>query len=195
MQHLLCAAAMLMYRKRHIARYYDNPQSPAGLPLPRALVHRLKCNNNDSCHFVSGLKCVRSTANDLWYFNALRKHLIRERVRESGRERIIHATLLVRLGGTQRCTGSGDQWCGDFTETEAVCVLTTRRPCRIQNQWKSEAKAVIKLIFGGGWDVFVVYLFPSFCHSAFVPYAFSSVKKNKIFTWILCRKRTVCLNC
>lgn len=91
MQHLLCAAAMLMYRKRHIARYYDNPQSPAGLPLPRALVHRLKCNNNDSCHFVSGLKCVRSTANDLWYFNALRKHLIRARVREREREREDHS--------------------------------------------------------------------------------------------------------
>lgn len=126
------------------------------------------------------LKCVRSRANGLWYFNALRKQLIRER------EKIIHARLLVRLWGTQGCTRSGNQWCGDIIETEAVCVWTTPRPCRIQNQEKSEAKVVMKLIFWG-WDVlvgFISILLPvCFCPVRCLEQRSSSVQKSKIFTW------------
>lgn len=44
--------------------------------------------------------------------------------------------------------------------------LTARRPCRFQNQQKSEAKALMKLILGEGGGVggmFLLDLFPSVC--------------------------------
>lgn len=46
-------AAAFIYGERHKARFYDNLQSAAVLPLAGALVHKFKCNNNHSCHFVS----------------------------------------------------------------------------------------------------------------------------------------------
>lgn len=75
----------------------------------------------------------------------------------------------------------------DTSQKPGQCVLTTRWPCRIQNQWKREAKAVMKLIFGGGWDVFVGFisiLLPvCLCPVCFLEQKSSSGQKNKIFTW------------
>lgn len=52
----------------------------------------------------------------------------------------------------------------ETSQRRRQCVLTTRQPCRFQNQQKSEAKALMKLIFFGGggwvggWDVFVGFI-------------------------------------
>lgn len=75
----------------------------------------------------------------------------------------------------------------ETSQKRRQCVLTTRRPCRFQNQQKSEAKALMKLIFFGVGRVggtFLLELFPSvcFCPVRCLEQRSLSVQKSEIFT-------------
>lgn len=57
----------------------------------------------------------------------------------------------------------------------------------------------MKLIFGGGWYVFVgfisILLLVCFCPVCFLEQRSSSVQKNKIFTWRNAKKGLFFINC